>query len=321
MAIISAQNVTKRFVRRQGWFRQASSHVVTAVDHLELVVEEGEFLGILGPNGAGKSTTIKMLTGILHPTEGTIEVAGWSPQRHRMRLALNIGIVFGQRSQLWWDLPLKQSFAILQRMYRVKTPEYRVRLDQLEVLLDLRAFWDTPVRQLSLGQRMRGELAAAMLHAPKLLFLDEPTIGLDVEAKAAIRQFLRSVNRESGTTIILTTHDMSDVEELCQRIVVIQHGHTAFDGTLEQLHQQVGVPSTMTVTFAQAIRSDVAATVDGEVQVEGRRVTVGFNRVIHHPLSLIDQMRKWGDVVDIQMADPPLDVVMRELYHSVGQTP
>lgn len=321
MAIISAQNVTKRFVRRQGWFRQASSHVVTAVDHLELVVEEGEFLGILGPNGAGKSTTIKMLTGILHPTEGTIEVAGWSPQRQRMRLALNIGIVFGQRSQLWWDLPLKQSFAILQRMYRVKTPEYRVRLDQLDALLDLRAFWDTPVRQLSLGQRMRGELAAAMLHAPKLLFLDEPTIGLDVEAKAAIRQFLRSVNRESGTTIILTTHDMSDVEELCQRIVVIQHGHTAFDGTLEQLHQQVGVPSTMTVTFAQAIRSDVAATVDGEVQVEGRRVTVGFNRVIHHPLSLIDQMRKWGDVVDIQMADPPLDVVMRELYHSVGQTP
>ncbi|WP_219465267.1 ABC transporter ATP-binding protein [Nonomuraea rhizosphaerae] len=209
--------------------------VVHAVRDLSFTVAPGEFVGYLGPNGAGKSTTIKMLCGILTPTSGRVRVAGLDPSRRRTTLARRIGVVFGQRTTLWWDLPLGDSFDLIRLLYKVDRKVFRVRLDELTQTLDLGGFLRTPVRQLSLGQRMRGDLAAALLHAPDVLVLDEPTIGLDVVSKASIRTFLRRLNAEQGTTVLLTTHDLGDIERLCRRVMVIDHGRLGFDGTLDDL--------------------------------------------------------------------------------------
>ncbi|GGT36031.1 ATP-binding cassette domain-containing protein [Nonomuraea spiralis] len=209
--------------------------VVHAVRDLSFSVPAGEFVGYLGPNGAGKSTTIKMLCGILTPTSGSVRVAGLDPSRRRTTLARRIGVVFGQRTTLWWDLPLKDSFELIRHLYKVDRGTFRVRLAELTETLDLGAFLGTPVRQLSLGQRMRGDLAAALLHAPDVLVLDEPTIGLDVVSKASIRGFLQRQNAERGTTVLLTTHDLGDIERLCRRIMLIDHGRLTFDGTLTEL--------------------------------------------------------------------------------------
>ncbi|RVX40266.1 ABC-2 type transport system ATP-binding protein [Nonomuraea polychroma] len=210
-------------------------NLVHAVRDLSFTVSAGEFVGYLGPNGAGKSTTIKMLCGILTPTSGRVRVAGLDPSRRRTTLARRIGVVFGQRTTLWWDLPLADSFELIRLLYKVERAAFTSRLDELTETLDLGAFMRTPVRQLSLGQRMRGDLAAALLHAPDVLVLDEPTIGLDVVSKAGIRDFLRRLNAEQGTTVLLTTHDLGDIERLCRRVMLIDHGRLAFDGTLEEL--------------------------------------------------------------------------------------
>ncbi|MEU6712226.1 ATP-binding cassette domain-containing protein [Nonomuraea sp. NPDC046802] len=209
--------------------------VVHAVRDLSFTVSAGEFVGYLGPNGAGKSTTIKMLCGILTPTSGRVRVAGLDPSRRRTTLARRIGVVFGQRTTLWWDLPLLDSFQLIRHLYKVDRSAFESRLDELTQTLDLGAFLRTPVRQLSLGQRMRGDLAAALLHAPDVLVLDEPTIGLDVVSKASIREFLLRLNAEQGTTVLLTTHDLGDIERLCRRVMLIDHGRLAFDGTLDDL--------------------------------------------------------------------------------------
>ncbi|WP_336205219.1 ABC transporter ATP-binding protein [Nonomuraea sp. LPB2021202275-12-8] len=208
---------------------------VHAVRDLSFSVAPGEFVGYLGPNGAGKSTTIKMLCGILTPSSGRVRVAGLDPSRRRTTLARRIGVVFGQRTTLWWDLPLKDSFELIRLLYKVDHRTFAARLAELTETLDLGAFMRTPVRQLSLGQRMRGDLAAALLHAPDVLVLDEPTIGLDVVSKASIRAFLARLNAERGTTVLLTTHDLGDIERLCRRVMLIDHGRLAFDGTLEEL--------------------------------------------------------------------------------------
>ncbi|TDC01709.1 ATP-binding cassette domain-containing protein [Nonomuraea longispora] len=209
--------------------------LVHAVRDLSFTIAPGEFVGYLGPNGAGKSTTIKMLCGILTPTSGTVRVAGLEPSRRRTTLARRIGVVFGQRTTLWWDLPLADSFELIRHLYKVDRNTFRTRLDELTTTLDLGSFIRTPVRQLSLGQRMRGDLAAALLHAPDVLVLDEPTIGLDVVSKAGIRDFLKRLNAERGTTVLLTTHDLGDIERLCRRVMLIDHGQLAFDGTLGDL--------------------------------------------------------------------------------------
>ncbi|NUR92395.1 MAG: ATP-binding cassette domain-containing protein [Nonomuraea sp.] len=209
--------------------------VVHAVRDLSFRVEAGEFVGYLGPNGAGKSTTIKMLCGILTPSSGSVRVAGLDPSRKRTLLARRIGVVFGQRTTLWWDLPLRDSFDLIRLLYKVDRRVFRERLDELVQTLDLAEFMKRPVRQLSLGQRMRGDLAAALLHEPSILVLDEPTIGLDVVSKAAIRDFLTRLNAERGTTVLLTTHDLGDIERLCRRVMLIDHGSLAFDGSLEDL--------------------------------------------------------------------------------------
>ena len=208
---------------------------VRAVDDINFAIEPGELVGYIGPNGAGKSTTIKMMTGILVPTSGTVEVGGIVPWRDREHNAMQIGVVFGQRSQLWWDLPLIESFKLVGKLYRVPEAIYERNLDRFIALLDMEEFLERPVRQLSLGQRMRGDLAASMLYEPRILYLDEPTIGLDIVAKENMRLFIEEMNRDSGTTIVLTTHDLADVERLCQRLILIDHGHVLYDGGVEQL--------------------------------------------------------------------------------------
>mgnify|MGYP002620249281 CR=1 FL=1 len=239
--MIELDGVSRTFTvrhRERGRLRRRAQ-VVEAVRDLSFRVEAGEFVGYLGPNGAGKSTTIKMLIGILTPTAGRIRVAGLDPSRRRTALARRIGVVFGQRTTLWWDLPLKDSFELSRLLYKVDREQYRRRLDELSERLDLGGLLSTPVRQLSLGQRMRGDIAAALLHDPDVLVLDEPTIGLDVVSKAAVRAFLRGLNAERGTTVLLTTHDLGDIERLCRRVMLIDHGRLGFDGTVDELRATV----------------------------------------------------------------------------------
>lgn len=258
MNMITARNLQKQFktpVVREGRFSGIrtlfSRQYVTkeAVRDISFDIRQGEFVGYIGPNGAGKSTTIKMLTGILHPTSGEVVLGGMNPHEERRKTVRKLGVVFGQRSQLWWDLPVKDSYDILAEMYGVSTEVKMKRLSQFAELLDLESFWATPVRKLSLGQRMRADLAASMLHDPELLFLDEPTIGLDVNAKRNIRQFLRTLNEEFGKTILLTTHDMDDIEQLCNRVMVINHGQLTYDGTIASLRDTIGLPTLIRVAF------------------------------------------------------------------------
>ena len=234
--IILAEQLTKTFTRyrRAGRLRRERSSF-TAVDGIDLHVRPGELVGYIGPNGAGKSTTIKMLTGILMPTAGTLRVAGLEPQRNRIKLARKIGVVFGQRTTLWWDLPLRDSYALIQRLYRIPVARYQENLAKYVDALDLGPLLDQPVRQLSLGQRMRGDITAALLHDPAVVYLDEPTIGLDIVSKHVVRDFLHDLNANTGTTILLTTHDIGDIERLCSRVVAIDHGRVTYDGTLDGL--------------------------------------------------------------------------------------
>src|SRR5690242_6629195 len=232
-AIIDVKNLSKEFRvarRRPGLLGGLRSlinpevRVVKAVENLSLHVERGEMVGLVGPNGAGKSTSIKMMTGILMPGGGDIRIAGLVPIKQRRELASRIGVVFGQRSQLWWDLPLIDSLRLLRHLYRVPQARHEANLQHLRTMLELDEFVDTPVRQLSLGQRMRGDIAAALLHEPEMLYLDEPTIGLDVVSKGRLREFLRTMNAERDVTLLLTTHDLQDIEQLCSRVMVIDHG-------------------------------------------------------------------------------------------------
>ena len=299
--------VTRRYVER------------VAVDGVSFSIEAGELTGYIGPNGAGKSTTIKMLTGILEPTSGEVEVAGIVPWRRRAANALNIGVVFGQRSQLWWDLPLIESFELVARMYEVEDDRYRSTLARFRDLLALDEFIETPVRQLSLGQRMRGELTAALLHDPRVVFLDEPTVGLDAVAKERIRSFIDEINRDRGTTVILTTHDLADVERLCRRVILIDLGRVLFDGSVEQLKATYAPHRELEVQ----LRADdamsgpgIGETIPGvEVLEDGPlQLRVRFDPSIVRVDELIAEVARRYPVRDLSVAEPALEAVVRELY-------
>jgi ABC-2 type transport system ATP-binding protein len=286
---------------------------VKAVDGVTFSIKEGEFVGYIGPNGAGKSTTIKMLCGILHPTRGRITVGGYSPQEQRQLVARQIGVVFGQRTQLWWDLPVRDSFEILQAMYKVDGVTYRRAMERYNDLLDLHDFIDTPVRKLSLGQRMRADLAAALLHDPPILFLDEPTIGLDVVAKERIRTFLKEVNRSGKKTVLLTTHDMDDIEQLCERIIVINHGKKILDGSLVQLREQIGLPSVIQVEYRTP---PVVPPLDGIERMEqnGTELTIYYDKGKTPSPKLLAELGNWGEPLDIRMKEPDIEEVIRRIY-------
>jgi ABC-2 type transport system ATP-binding protein len=294
--------------------------VKTAVDGISFTVDSGELVGYIGPNGAGKSTTIKMLTGILVPTSGELEVAGVVPWRRREENALNIGVVFGQRSQLWWDLPLVESFDLVARMYRVAPNQYRRNLGRFRDLLDLDEFMDTPVRQLSLGQRMRGELTAALLHDPRIVYLDEPTVGLDVFAKERIRTFIEEINRDRGTTVVLTTHDLADVERMSRRIILIDQGRVLYDGTVEQLTASYAPYRLLIVRLATDHQD--APTVDGTLALPGVEVAkqesgavwLRFDPAIIPAPALIAEVVQRYQVSDLSIVEPELESVIRELY-------
>ena len=324
--MIRAEHLVKEFSRprrvegRLSGIRSfLSTQKVTsrAVDDVSLQVDDGEIVGYLGPNGAGKSTTIKMLTGILVPTSGHIEVEGIVPWRDRRANALNIGAVFGQRTQLWTDLPLRESFELISRLYGLDRADYRRSLDVFVDLLDMGPFMDTAVRSLSLGQRMRGDLVAAMLYRPPVLYLDEPTVGLDVVAKVRIREFIAEQNRSEGTTVLLTTHDIADIEHLAQRVVIIDEGRILYDGGLDALRSRYA-PYREIVVRAPHVPEDLR--VDGP-ELTGTRpdgddllATFRFDPAVISAPAAIHRITTALEVTDITSREPGVEDVIRQIY-------
>jgi ABC-2 type transport system ATP-binding protein len=313
---IELTDVSKTFVVRSKKGRvRRERRVVNAVDGITLEVERGELLGYLGPNGAGKSTTIKMLTGILVPSSGSVSVAGLDPARQRIELTRRIGVVFGQRVQLWWDLPLRDSFDLLRHVYRVPKERYEENLARFTELLELGPFLGTPVRQLSLGQRVRGDLSAALLHDPEVVFLDEPTIGLDVVAKQRVRDFLVELNRERGVTVVLTTHDLGDIERLCSRLVVIDHGRVIWDGAIEELKRRYGRERTLVVDLEEpAPPLEVpGATV---TRVEGPRQWLSFRGDEVSAAELTAAVAARAQLVDLAIEETEIEEIVRRIYEA-----
>ncbi|MGV9268838.1 ABC transporter ATP-binding protein [Kitasatospora sp. NPDC003701] len=317
MALIELDDVRRTFTVRAkvGRFKREKREV-RAVDGLSFTVEAGECVGYIGPNGAGKSTTIKMLTGILVPSAGRLRVAGVDPARERVALARRIGVVFGQRTTLWWDLPLRDSYELARRIYRIPEHRYRTNLERCVELLDLGALLDTPVRQLSLGQRMRGDLAAALLHDPQVLYLDEPTIGLDVVSKGRVRDFLREVNRDLGTTVLLTTHDLTDIEQLCDRVMVIDHGRVVYDGGLEGLHAAGESERTLVVDLAEA-RPPIEVAGARVVKVEGPRQWLAFPAQ-QSAAPIVAAVADRYPMVDLSVREPAIEDVIARMYAEVA---
>ena len=320
--IIQADGVSKRFRQHKRFpgFLGALRGLVTrdftevvAVEDVSFTIGQGEAVGYLGPNGAGKSTMIKMMTGILVPSGGEVTVFGRVPHEHRIENARQIGVVFGQRSQLWWDLPVRDSFELHREIYGIARPRFDENLKSLSQLLDLEPFLERAVRQLSLGQRMRAEIVMALLHDPKILFLDEPTIGLDVVAKDAVRKFLSRVNRERGTTIILTTHDLQDIEEICPRLIMVDHSRLIFDGETAKLRTALGSARRLMLEF----------TADpGPLELRSARLTADDGLRKHYliereDVSLVDVLGEIGNnhtLKDISLEVPNIEEVIRTFY-------
>jgi ABC-2 type transport system ATP-binding protein len=292
---------------------------IAALDRVSFKLEEGELLGFIGPNGAGKSTTIKILSGIMQPSEGTCEIDGLVPWRERMRHVARIGVVFGQRTQLWWDLPVVESFTLLKDIYRVPEAPFLRARDHLVDLLKIAPLLDTPVRQLSLGQRMRCEIAAALLHGPRILFLDEPTIGLDAVSKLALRDFVKTLNREQGVTVILTTHDMHDIEALAERVIVIGHGRILSDSSFDAMRAEFQGDRRLIVEFAEPVE-DLSLEGARLVSREGQAAEYAFDPRTTPSHALINRITAAHAVADIRIEDPKIEEVIARFYALHGAT-
>ena len=327
--MITVENLQKTFwvnQRRSGLggavrgLVSRAGHEVAAVDGISFEVEAGEMVGYIGPNGAGKSTTIKVLTGILVPSGGSVSVAGLVPWEQRRTLAGKIGVVFGQRTQLWWDLPLIESLTLLQHVYDVPTGRFSENLNYLREILELDPFLDTPVRQLSLGQRMRGDLVAALLHEPPILYLDEPTIGLDVVARARIREVLRDINQERGVTVLLTTHDMDDISQLCKRMMIIDHGKLLYDGSVEAIRDRYGVERTLVVDLDGS--EDIEGPLDlpgmTDIQRGGPRHWLRFRREEMTAAEAISTVTARYRIRDLTLEEPDIEGIVRRIYEGIG---
>lgn len=288
--VIEVKNLSKHFsvpVKEEGFGASVKSlfnrkyKTVKAVDKVSFSIAEGEMVGFLGPNGAGKTTTLKMLTGILYPTKGDLQVLGFTPTDRLVAFQKQISLVLGQKNQLWWDLPPTDGFLMNKEIYGIPTEVYRKTLDELVELLDISDVLSTPVRKMSLGQRMKCELIASLLHRPKLLFLDEPTIGLDVATQKRVREFLRKINREFNTTIILTSHNMEDVEAVCERILMIDHGHKVFDGAISDLINTYATEKYLSLEFEDDVSQKELAKLGRVVEYEGWKATIAVARKDH----------------------------------------
>jgi viologen exporter family transport system ATP-binding protein len=331
-SIIHVHNLCKHFRtfhRREGVWGSIQNlfvrdyKTVAAVDRVSFSIHRGEMVGYIGPNGAGKSTSIKILTGILVPSSGEIRVNGYVPFRQRRQYVKTIGVVFGQRTQLWWDIAVIESFKLLRRIYDVPQRDFEARMERFNEILSIRDYFHTPVRKLSLGERMRCDLAAALLHNPPLLFLDEPTIGLDVVAKDHIRQFLRAINREFQTTVLLTTHDLDDIEELCRRIMIIDHGRVLYDGPLADLKQRL--LRTKQIKFVLKDRAQAARIAlfcrDGleAEQVDELTYRIRFDRLKISTADLIRQILSTVEVRDLLIEDEPIEEIVKRIYAGQAQ--
>jgi ABC-2 type transport system ATP-binding protein len=314
--IVQLEDLRRSFtVRRKVGRLRHQTRVVHAVDGISASIQPGEAVGYIGANGAGKSTTIKMLTGILVPSSGRVRTCGYDPVPHRRRLAREIGVVFGQRSQLWWDLPLRDSFRILGAIHRLPTSEATDRTEQLVDRLGLAELLDTPVRQLSLGERMRGEVAAALVHRPRLLVLDEPTIGLDMISKERLRHFLVAERAEFGTTLLLTTHDMGDIERLCDRVLVIDRGRLVFDGTLPSLAERVALQRVLVVDLPEPspdLHVSAAAHIGSDL--DGQRQRLAFSPKETTAARVLAEVSAMTEVVDLTLEEPAIEDIVRTLY-------
>lgn len=331
--MIEVRHISKEFVSAKkypglkgalkGLVSREKTHKL-AVDDISFHIGKGEIVGYIGSNGAGKSTTIKMMTGILTPTEGTCLVGGVDPCKNRRKNAANIGVVFGQRTQLWWDLPLSESFTILKEIYDVSDTDYEERMEFLNRVLNLNEFFSQPVRNLSLGQRMRADLGAALLHNPKVLYLDEPTIGLDLVVKDNIRAAIKEINEKYQTTVVLTTHDIEDIEELCSRILIIDHGKLIYDGSLARLKEQYGTRRKVIMEVPDPARAAelplheylTVSKEDYEIQTDpaGSTVTVAFDKNKLQVSDVIGQMMQHVQVKDIRVQETELADIVKAIY-------
>jgi ABC-2 type transport system ATP-binding protein len=320
--IIKVNNLGKEFKvyeRRQGFLSTLRNlidydyKIVKAVDGINFEIEKGEMVGFIGPNGAGKSTTVKILCGILVPTFGEVWINGLNPSKNRKKVARNMGVVFGQKTQLIWDLPVIESFSLLKDVYDMPTEKYRKNLDMLSGLLNIDEFINRPVRQLSLGQRMRADICASLLHEPEIIYFDEPTIGLDVVAKENIRDFVRTINKETGSTLLFTTHDMDDIEKTCRRLIIIDRGKIIYDGSLTNLKKAFTPEKMITVQFDRPV---------GNIQMSDVKVADGpENKKI---FTLGDDPQKIRQVVnyifenygvkDILISEVAIEDLIRKIY-------
>jgi ABC-2 type transport system ATP-binding protein len=327
--MIEVKNVSKEFVSPKNYpgLKGAIKGLLSnekvskiAVDDISFSIKKGEIVGYIGSNGAGKSTTIKMMTGILTPTQGECLVDGLNPSENRKQNAQNIGVVFGQRTQLWWDLPLSESFTILKEIYDVSDEMYQSQMEFLNEVLGLQEFFDKPVRTLSLGQRMRADLGAALLHNPKVLYLDEPTIGLDLVVKDNIRKAIKEINEKYQTTVILTTHDIGDIEELCSRIIIIDEGKKIYDGTLEHLKDTYGskrkvVMEVKNVEAVQKLNFAENAAYTADLDADKKIYTVTFDKHKLQAPQILSAVMEMTEVTDIKLQETELAEIVKEIYN------
>ena len=322
MPLIEVNNLVKDYklnVRKKGLLGSIQSLLIPeykmkrAVDNISFTIDKGEMVGFIGPNGAGKSTTVKMLTGILVPTSGQISIGGLSPHKDRRKNAMRLGVVFGQRTQLWWDLPAIDTFELLRYIYKIPEKTYKQNMNLFNDLLEINEFISQPVRQLSLGQRMRADIAAALLHDPEIIFFDEPTIGLDVIAKEKVREFIRYINRDKGTTMLFTTHDMQDIEKTCRRMIIIDEGTTIYDGTVEHIKESYGTSRTLVVDFPEVIDGiDIPGVeVVGE---KGRKKWLRFQKDEVQISNLIYELTQKYGIIDLTVQEPEIEGIIREIY-------